>query len=145
MGREFDYIVDAIDSIPHKCLLLDLCRQRKQRVITIGGAGGRRDPCRIKVVDITRTHDDPLLQRVRKKLRQKHGFPRNTKKKWHIPAVYSPEPVVYPHSDRSVCQVREEDSRLRLDCASGYGTASFVTGAFGFAAAGKVVQDLVDA
>lgn len=142
LANEFSYVVDAIDSIPHKCHLLNACWRRGTPVITVGGAGGRRDPGRIQVVDLTRTFDDPLLQRVRKKLRQKFGFPRNTKKKWKIPAVFSPEPVVFPQSDGSVCETREEGSQLRLDCASGYGTACFVTGAFGFAAAAKVVEDL---
>lgn len=140
LAMPWSVIVDAIDSIPHKCLLLASCRSLGIPVVTVGGAGGRRDPTRVAVTDLTRTHDDPLLQRVRKKLRQQHDFPRNTRKRWGIPAVYSPEPVLYPQQDGSVCAVREENSNLRLDCASGYGTAAHVTGAFGFAAAGAVVD-----
>ncbi|MCC5849902.1 MAG: tRNA threonylcarbamoyladenosine dehydratase [Verrucomicrobia bacterium] len=132
-------IVDAIDSIPHKCLLLSQCRRRGMPVVTVGGAGGRRDPTQIQVVDLTRTFHDPLLQRVRKKLRQNFGFPRNTRKKWGIPAVFSPEPVLYPQSDGRVCAVREANSALRLDCEGGYGTVAHVTGAFGFAAASAAV------
>ena len=56
--------------------------------------------------------------------------------------MFSDEPVRYPQSDGSVCTTREEGQNLRLDCASGYGTAAFVTGAFGFAAAAAAV-DLV--
>lgn len=143
LGRPWDVVVDAIDSIPHKCLLLAECVRRGIPAVTVGGAGGRRDPSRIQVVDLTRTFDDPLLQRVRKKLRQKFGFPRNTRKKWGIPAVFSPEPVLYPQQDGSVCASREEGVNLRLDCASGYGTAAYVTGAFGFAAAAAAVDRIL--
>jgi len=138
-----DVVVDCIDSIPHKCLLLSECRARGLPVVTVGAAGGRFDPGQVARVDLSRTYNDALLQRVRKKLRQKFDFPRNTRKPWGIPAVFSPEPVRYPQSDGTVCAVREEGSNLRLDCASGYGTASFVTGAFGFAAAAAAVDLLV--
>ncbi|MDF3128702.1 tRNA threonylcarbamoyladenosine dehydratase [Kiritimatiellaeota bacterium B1221] len=143
LGQEPQVVVDCIDSIPHKCLLLAECRKRGLQVVTVGAAGGRSDPSQVQVVDLSRTYDDALLQRVRKKLRQKFDFPRNTRKKWKIPAVFSPEPVRYPQSDGSVCEVREPESNLRLDCASGYGTAGFVTGTFGFAAAGAAVDLLV--
>lgn len=143
LGPGWDVVVDAIDSIPHKCLLLSECVKRGIPVVTVGGAGGRRDPTRVQVVDLTRTFDDALLQRVRKKLRQKFDFPRNTRKKWGIPAVFSPEPVAYPQSDGTVCATREEGSNLRLDCASGYGTAAFVTGGFGFAAAAAAVEQIL--
>jgi len=139
----WDVVVDAIDSIPHKCLLLSECVRREIAVVTVGGAGGRRDPTRVRVVDLTRTFDDRLLQQVRKKLRQKFDFPRNTKKKWGIPAVFSPEAVVYPQADGGVCATREEGTNLRLDCASGFGTAAFVTGAFGFAAAAAAVDQVL--
>jgi tRNA A37 threonylcarbamoyladenosine dehydratase len=144
LGGEPDVIVDCIDSIPHKCLLLSECRKRDLRVVTVGAAGGRRDPTKVECVDLTRTYQDALLQRVRKKLRQKFGFPRNTRKKWNIPAIFSPEQPVFPHSDGSVCETREEGSNLRLDCASGYGTAGYVTGTFGFAAAHAAIQLLTD-
>lgn len=138
-----DVVVDCIDSIPHKCLLLSECRRRGLKVVTAGAAGGRRDPSRVRLADLSRSFDDALLQRVRKKLRQNYDFPRNTRKKWGIPAVFSPEPVLYPQSDGTVCAVREEGGTLRLDCAGGYGTAGFVTGTFGFVAASATVELLL--
>lgn len=133
-------VVDAIDSIPHKCLLIEGCVQRGLPVVTVGAAGGRRDPTRVEVADLTRVHHDALLQRVRKKLRQKHDFPRNTQKPWGISAVFSPEPVSYPRSDGEVCATREDGVNLRLDCDSGYGTATHLTGTFGFAAAAAAMD-----
>ena len=72
-------------------------------------------------------------------MRGEHGFPRG-EKVFGIDCVYSRERLYYPRSDGTVCAQREPGSTLRLDCESGYGTASFVTGAFGFAAAGEVVR-----
>lgn len=144
LGLQPDVIVDCIDAIPHKCLLLSECRKRELKVVTVGAAGGRRDPTKVDCVDLTRTFNDALLQRVRKKLRQNYGFPRNTKKKWGIPAVFTPEAPVFPQSDGSVCETREEGSHLKLDCASGYGTAGYVTGSFGFAAAHAAIHLLLE-
>jgi tRNA A37 threonylcarbamoyladenosine dehydratase len=56
-----------------------------------------------------------------------------------VDCVYSTEAQVFPAADGSVCAKREAGSDLRLDCRSGYGTASFLTGAFGFAAAAQIV------
>ena len=86
---------------------------------------------------------DKLLFKVRKQLRQKHGFPRGTKK-WNLACVYSQEPVMYPQSDGTVCEEKSEaDGSMKLDCEGGLGAATQVTGVFGFAAAGFVVKELV--
>jgi tRNA A37 threonylcarbamoyladenosine dehydratase len=140
-----DVVVDCIDSISHKCLLLSECVKRGLRVVTVGGAGGLSDPTRVRVADLTRAENDALLFWVRKRLRQKFGFPRENRSAWGIPAVYSPESPRYPHADGSVCSEPEEGSNLRLDCASGYGTISYVTGAFGFAAAHAAIDVLTGA
>lgn len=139
-----DVVIDAIDSLKMKCLLLDLCRQRGQHVVTVGGAGGRIDPAQVQTEDLTRSWNDPLLQKVRKRLRQKHGFPRNTRKRWGIPCVFSAEPVRYPHPDGSVSVERPEEMQTtRLDCFSGFGSAAYVTGTFGMAAAAEAVRLLL--
>ena len=65
------------------------------------------------------------------------------KKKFGVRCVYSPEAQVFPAKDGSVCERPELDADLRLDCRSGFGTACFVTGAFGFAAAAAVVKLIV--
>lgn len=138
----FDIVVDAIDHLPNKCLLLAECQRRGLPVITCGGAGGRRDPTRIEVADITRSYGDPLLSLVRKTLRHKHGFPRDPKRKWKIDCVFSAEPPLFPQSDGTVCATREAGSALRLNCESGYGTATFVTGNFGFHLAALALNKL---
>ena len=138
---EHDFVIDAIDGPKHKCPLIAWCVAAGVQVVVVGGAGGRRDPTAVRVEDLALTAGDRLLHRVRKQLRQKHGFSRRGR--WGIPSVFSAEPPVYPTDDGEVCASRERGEQaasLRLDCASGYGTASFVTGAFGLAAAAVVVN-----
>jgi len=139
----YDYVFDAIDSPREKCLMIVMCRERGIPIITAGGAGGRRDPTRIRVDDLARSEGDRLLQSVRKTLRAGHGFPRGGRK-FGVDCVFSSEPPVYPHRNGSVCPAREAGSDLRLDCRSGFGTATFVTGTFGFVAAARIVQRLVE-
>ena len=88
------------------------------------------------------THDR-LLSEVRKRLRQKHGFSR-TAKKLRIDCVHSAEAPVFPDRDGQVCATRASDNEmpLRLNCESGFGSATQVTGTFGFAAAARVLARL---
>ncbi len=134
----FDCVVDAIDSLRNKILLIRECRSRGIPLIVSGGAGGKSDPTRVRIVDLSRTEHDPLIQKLRKELRRKHGFPRDLRRKFGIPCVYSDEPSITP----DVCSSPEGASSLKLDCESGYGTACFVTGAFGFAVASWVIRIL---
>ena len=95
----------------------------------------------MRVADLSETGNDALLKTLRRDLRKAHGFPRGAGSVFGVPCVYSAEPQVYPWSDGRVCEEKEDEGGgLRLDCASGFGAASFVTAAFGFAAAGEVVR-----
>jgi len=135
----FDFVVDAIDSVPHKCALIAAARAKGMPTIVLGGAGGRMDPTQIRVADLSQTHNDKLLQRVRKLLRSQHGFPRREGQRFKIKAVFSPENTVLPQP----CLIDgETQTSHRLDCASGYGAATHVTGAFGFVAAAEVVKSI---
>jgi tRNA A37 threonylcarbamoyladenosine dehydratase len=144
LSARFDAMLDAIDSPSMKALLIAKCRAAGIPVITTGGAGGRCNPALIRVEDLARTTHDGLLHNVRKLLRAEHGFPRDTKTEFGVRCVFSPEQQVFPTADGSVCAAPEPGSNLRLDCRSGYGTATFVTGAFGFAAAAEVVKLVVE-
>lgn len=140
----FDCVVDAIDSLTNKCRLIAACCERTIPVIACGAAGGRRDATAVRVADLAHVTHDRLLSEVRKQLRKEHGFPRDGKK-MGVECVYSPEPPVFPAKDGSVCaspadaDVGEE---RKLNCNLGLGSATFVTGSFGFAAAGVVVGRL---
>ena len=140
----FDFVLDAIDNPAKKCLLIAACRERNIPILVVGGAGGRKDPLALKISDLSLATHDRLLVAVRSALRDDHGFPSGAKKHFGIDCLFSPEPVQYPQSDGTVCAQREKGLALRLNCASGYGTASFVTGAFGLAAAGHIVRHIVE-
>jgi len=140
LAPKYDFVVDAIDKISSKCLLIASCRERGLPVITVGGAGGKRSGEGIRVADLAFSVQDELLRQVRKKLRKDYGFPRNREEAFGVPCVYSPEKPMYPWADGRVCDAPEAGENLALDCASGFGTATFTTGAFGFAAAGEVVR-----
>lgn len=136
-----DCLVDAIDRPAEKCLLIARGRALGLPTVTTGGAGGRRNPATVRLGDLAFTSHDPLLQVVRRTLRRDHGFPAHGA--FGVDCVYSTEPQVFPQADGSVCAERPPDADLRLDCRSGFGTAAFVTGAYGLAAAGLAVQRLL--
>ena len=140
LANGFDHVIDAIDNVPNKCLLLSECQRREIPVITCGGAGGLRSGLGLRVTDLAKATHDGLLRHVRKTLRREHGFPSDPASSFGIPAVFSSAAPIYPWADGSVCATREAGSELKLDCASGFGTATFVTGALGLAAAEHVVH-----
>lgn len=139
--RALDAVIDAIDVVRPKCLLLAECRTRGLPVVTCGAAGGRIDASMIRVADLSRTHNDALLLQVRKNLRNNHGFPSGDKrKKFGIPAVFSPEGAVYPRPDGGVSTERPKDLPDGLRCDSGYGAATHLTAAFGLFATSEVLK-----
>ena len=139
LDARFDYVLDAIDSPSKKCLLIALCRQRAIPVITTGAAAGRRDPTAVRVTDLAFTQNDRLTMYVRKILRARYGFPRHNEP-FDVECVCSTELPVFPKADGAVCAQRPVGGDLRLDCQSGFGTASFVTGTFGLVAASQIVR-----
>jgi tRNA A37 threonylcarbamoyladenosine dehydratase len=139
LAGKIDHVVDAIDDVPNKCLLIARCREGGIPVVVCGGAGGKRDATALRVEDLGRTSHDRLLLKVRERLRREHGFPAGGKR-FGVAAVYSMEPPVFPWANGEVCDAQEPGSEARLTCDSGFGTAAFVTGAFGFAAAAEAVR-----
>jgi tRNA A37 threonylcarbamoyladenosine dehydratase len=147
LNRDWTGVIDAIDSVSHKVALLAACHARKLPVITCGAAGGRRDATMVRVADLANVTHDRLLAEVRKRLRKEHGFPAG-EKKFGLYAVFSPETPVFPQRDGTVCTTHENadlEEGSRLNCDWGYGSATFVTGAFGFAAAGALVKRIAEA
>lgn len=140
----FDAVIDAIDVVRPKCHLLAACALRGLPVVSCGGAGGRRDPARIAVADLSRTHGDALLGQARKQLRSDYGFPSGEGKArgFGIPAVFSDEAPVYPDADGCVSAIRPADLPPGLRCDAGYGTATHITATFGLFAVGEVLDTL---
>ena len=86
-----------------------------------------------------RSYNDKLLQRVRKKLRQDYGYPRESRRRFKIKCVFSPEAARY--AEPGLCEGELPTSR-RLDCSGGYGAAAHITGAFGMIAAARIVEKI---
>jgi tRNA threonylcarbamoyladenosine dehydratase len=142
-GRGYDYVIDAIDSVKAKTALVAYCRAQAIPLITIGGAGGQTDPTKIDVRDLSKTEQEPLLAKVRKRLRTDYGFPRGIKNKFHVDAVFSMEPLKFPDNE-GVCAVDGDEQGggvTGLNCA-GFGSAMVVTATFGMVAAAHLLRKL---
>lgn len=140
VGR-FDYVIDAIDNVGAKTALIVYCRAHGIPLITIGGAGGQIDPTKIEIRDLSRTEQEPLLAKVRKRLRAQHGFPRGTKNKFGIEAVFSTEPLRFPETQACEADSDQAGGITGLNCA-GFGSAMVVTASFGLVAAAQVLRKL---
>lgn len=135
----FDAVIDAADDHRAKVALIVGCRRRGIPIVVAGAAGGRTDPCSVRVDDLARTTQDALLARVRARLRKEHGFPKAAQKKFGVAAVYSLEPMHRPLD--AAGQACAPTGGSALACA-GYGSSVCVTAPFGFAAAGTVLREL---
>jgi len=122
----YDYVVDAIDTLSPKIFLIWHTMQRKYPLVSSMGSGGKTDPLKIRITDISETTDCPLARILRKRLHRlgvREGFR----------AVWSPETI-----DKSkIKPVSDEQNK-----ASIVGTISYVPAAFGIACASVVIRDL---
>lgn len=126
LKQKFSYIIDAIDSITPKLYLISTAYWNNQKIISSMGAGGKMDPTRIEVTDISKTHTDPLAQYVRKRLRYMNIFKG-------VKCVYSNElPAKYSimHTDGSKFK------------KSAYGTISYLPAVFGLTCASVVIREI---
>jgi len=138
-----DLVVDCIDQVMAKAALIAHARQIGIRAVTCGGAGGRRDPLRIRRADLALTHGDPLLAALRQRLRQEYGFSRARGKvapPFGVTAVFSEEPLQWP-----VAPVGSADADTLATAGSplacgGYGSAVTVTATMGFVAAACALE-----
>lgn len=138
-----DVVIDAIDSMRPKAHLIAECYKRGIPIITCGGAGGRVNAARISMADLARTNGDNMLSQLRKTLRKEYAFPLFDKcPDIGIPCVYSPEKPRFPKCDGSVSCERDPGQKGGIGCASGFGSATHITGTFGFMMAGKAVEIL---
>jgi tRNA threonylcarbamoyladenosine dehydratase len=143
LDDSYDVIVDAIDRLNAKCLLLSMAKEKGLPIVSTGAAGGRIDPFKIETADLSKAHHDRLLAQVRKQLRVDYQFRQN--RKFGIPCVFSPEPALGPWNDEETCETDVNTKRTgRLGCAEGYGSVTHVTGGFGFAAAALAIQILTN-
>jgi tRNA A37 threonylcarbamoyladenosine dehydratase len=131
-------VLDAIDEVRTKAALAAYCRDRGLSLVMCGAAGGKTDASRVKLTDLSLTHNDPLLSKVRTRLRKVYGFPSGQAraKKMGISAVYVDEPPIATPMD---CL-----PGTALSCA-GYGSAMHVTATIGLVAVGQLLHWLTSA
>lgn len=123
---EYDYVFDCIDSVQPKQYVIVACKQKGVRVVSSMGAGGRVDPSKVQVADLSETFNCPFAQQVRKGLKRK-GVRRG------VTVVFSSEIVSKEH------MMMTDGSRFKK---SFYGTISYIPALFGLHMASVVVRDV---
>lgn len=122
-----DYIIDAIDSITPKITFIQLAYESKIPMVSSMGAGGRLNPTRLQVADISKTRVCPFAQQIRKMLK-KQGIYKGIK------TVFSDEDPV-------------KESLILTDGSnykkSAYGTMSYMPATFGAVTASVAIRDLI--
>ncbi len=126
LSVKYDYVIEAIDSITPKIMVLTTAYAREQNIVSSMGAGGKFDPTRLQVTDISETHTCRLAKYVRKRLHRKGVFTG-------IKAVFSDEHIV-------------KESLIKTDGTnfkkSAYGTISYLPATFGATCASVVLRAL---
>lgn len=144
-----DLVIDAIDNVTSKVLLLETCVRRGIPVISVTGAGARLDPTQVRIADLTETKVDPLARVLRKELARRGIGAAGAA---GIPVVYSEEEVREPEVPgwdaesgfQCICPHREDSPHACEKRRRIYGTASFITASFAMAAAGWAVRRLLE-
>lgn len=130
---EYDYVIDAIDTVTGKVEIVLRAKAAGVPVISAMGAGNKLDPTAFRVADLSRTRVCPLARAMRQSLRR-HGVE-------HLKVVYSEEEPITPAS-----ALFAESSAEELDaCAKRRipGSVSFVPSVVGLILAGEVIRDLI--
>jgi tRNA A37 threonylcarbamoyladenosine dehydratase len=139
-----DFVVDAMDTVVAKLHVIDRCLTLRIPLVTSLGAARRVDPTAVQVTDLCDSHTDQLAKDVRKYLRKRFGISASAPT--GVLAVWSMEPSRRSHSlpgdEAGVPGTRPRQEGPRRREAKCHGSIAFVTGAFGLAAAGAVVQRL---
>ncbi len=137
-------VVDAMDTVVAKLHVIARCLDRGLFLVTALGAACRLDPTAIQVTDLCESHTDQLAKDVRKYLRRRHGI--SAAVPTGVTAVWSaeePRPTLsLPWDEEGIPGIRARAAGERRRAPRCYGSAAFVTGAFGLAAAGAVVTRL---
>lgn len=137
--EEYDYVVDAADTVSAKLALAEKCAETHTPIISCMGAGNKLDPTAFRVADITQTRVDPLARVMRRELR-KRGIA-------HLKVVYSEEPPRKPIEDMAIscrthCICPPGTKRHCTDRRDIPGSNAFVPAVAGLIIAGEVIQDL---
>ncbi len=136
----YDYIIDAIDTVSSKLLLIERAYAAGVPIISCMGAGNKLDPTRLEIADIYKTSVCPLARVMRKELKAR-GIPA-------LKVVYSREEAIKPREDMSIscktnCVCPPDTTRKCAVRRQVPGSVSFVPPVAGFILAGEVIQDII--
>lgn len=128
LKTDFDYMIDAIDSVTPKLTFIKAAHARGVRLVSSMGAGGKLDPTQLRITDISKTYNCPFAQHIRKKLKEA-GIYKGVR------VAFSPEEPI-------------RESMMLTDGTnfkkSAYGTISYLPATFGATVASVVIRDLID-
>jgi len=136
---QYDYVVDAIDTVTAKIALVLQCQNTGTPIISSMGAGNKLDPAAFRVADIYETRVDPLARVMRRELKK-----RGVKS---LKVVYSEEPPIRPIEDMAIscrahCICPPGTKRHCTDRRDIPGSTAFVPSVAGLIIAGEVIKDL---
>ena len=149
----YDYIIDAIDSLKDKAALILLACKTKAKLFSSMGAALKLDPTRIKVTEFWKVQGDPLARALRKKFKSQKQFPKHK-----FQCVYSDE-LLENRGHNATCGTEQcmcpkakngpgEQSFLNHEWCSSKaqinGTLAHITAIFGFMLSGLVLQDITE-
>ena len=137
--RDYDYVVDAVDTVTAKLLLAEKAQEANVPIISAMGTGNKLHPDRLEVADLFETSECPLARIMRKEAR-KRGIVR-------LKVVYSKEPPLTPRSAEAEeteadCPEPEESRYGKKRMTPG--STAFVPGAAGLLLAAEVVNELAE-
>lgn len=126
-AQKYDYVIDAIDTLSPKQYLIMFSIQEGLNIISSMGAGGKRNPEKIHIADLSKTYNCRLAKTLRKRL-QKHGIKKGIK------TIFSSE-----LQDKSAVVLCEDEQNKK----STVGTISYMPAIFGCMMAAAVIEDLI--
>lgn len=124
LSKDFDYVIDAIDTVSAKIDLACRCSEMGVPIISCMGTGNKLDAARFRVEDISRTSMCPLCRVMRRELK-KRGLE-------HLKVVYSDEPPITPAPTDEKTEKRQVP-----------GSMSFVPPVAGMILAGEAIKDMI--
>lgn len=131
LTHDLDYVVDAIDTVQSKFVLIEHCRALNIPFICSMGTGSKFDPTLLQIADISKTSVDPLARTMRKGLR-KRGIHKGVKV---VFSTEAPSPPLATKQTQMIGQARERTPVI--------GTTAFVPAVAGMLLASAVVRDLL--
>ena len=125
--KDYDYVVDAIDTVAGKLMLIEEAKRNNVPIICSLGAGNHLDPLSFKVSDINKTSMCPLAKVMRRELKK-----RNIK---DVKVVYSTEQAIKPYEYEEI----QKDSSKRATP----GSVAFIPSVVGLIIGSEVIKDLL--